>query len=1104
MAVVTKAGAPVVRAWEESVTIPTYPVPPPDRNPMFLDKRVYQGSSGKVYPNPFTDRLSDQKNDQRYQAVFIENEYIRLMILPEIGGRIHIGLDKTNNYDFFYRQDVIKPALVGLLGPWISGGVEFNWPQHHRPSTYMPVQHVIEEHADGSRTVWLSEHEPMNRMKGMVGVCLHPGKAIVEAKVRLYNRTPFVQTFLWWANVGIRVHDQYQAFFPPDVTFVADHARRAMSRFPMARDFYYGVDYRAGVDITWYRNIPVPTSYMVTKSEFDFFGGYDHAARAGVVHVANHHIAPGKKLWTWGNADFGYAWDRELTDSGGPYIELMAGVFTDNQPDFSWLQPFETRTFTQFWYPIQEIGPAKNANQQVAVNLEPASGGYRIGVCATELLRGVTVSLSMQGNTVFERSVHVEPGKPFIAVVPMARARSESDLLLRVRDSQGRELIRYRPIERGDPEPPAPASEPRDPDKIDTTEELYLTGLHLEQYRHATRYAETYWTEALNRDPEDVRSNNAMGLLLLRRGQFHKAEAHFRRALSRLTRRNSNPYDGEPWYNLGVTLQYQGRLADARAAFYKAAWNYAWQSASYHALAAIDCLEGNPVSSLEHLDRALSTNTDSLKTRDLKTAVLRVLGRTEEAAASARQTVEIDPLDLQARYELAVLAPDTEGEFFGILNGALQSCLDVAFDYAAAGLWADAENLMERFLEQSGAAHPMLRYATAWMAESRGDGEKAARWYRAGREAPSDYCFPSRLEEMIVLEAALRHDAGDARAHYYLGNLLYDKNRREEAIGHWEQAGRLDAEFSIPWRNLGIACYNVRRQPGRAIECYEKACRSNPSDARLLYEFDQLRKRTAAEPRMRLAELERRRDLVDQRDDLTIELVSLYNFTGQSDTALAILLARRFHPWEGGEGLVSGQYVAAHMLLGVEALGGGNAGDALSHFEAARHYPHNLGEGKHLLTRETHLDYFGGLALTLASRAEEAKGLWRRAADTENETDMFAYYRALALRCLGDDAGAIALLRRLHQYAEAQINADVKIDYFATSLPNFLLFEDDLGKRNRIECLFLRGLANLGLNRLREAAADLTQVLAVDRSHLFARLELDGVVRSVEETTPTP
>lgn len=358
-----------VQCWEQQVVIPTYPVQEADPNPMFLEKRVYQGSTGKVYPNPFTDSVSLEKVDKSYKAIMLENEYIQLMILPEIGGRIHAGLDKTNQYDFFYRQHVIKPALVGLLGPWISGGVEFNWPQHHRPSTYMQVHSAIEEHSDGSRTVWLSEHDPMLRMKGMVGVRLSPGKAIVEARVRLYNRTPLPQTFLWWANVAVRVHDQYQAFFPPDVTYVADHAKRAVSTFPVARKSYYGVDYSPGTDISWYRNIPVPTSYMVTESRYDFFGGYDHARQAGLVHTSNHHVAPGKKLWTWGNAEFGHAWDRNLTDSDGPYVELMAGAYTDNQPDFSWLHPYETKTFSQYWYPIQSIGPAKNANTEAAVNL---------------------------------------------------------------------------------------------------------------------------------------------------------------------------------------------------------------------------------------------------------------------------------------------------------------------------------------------------------------------------------------------------------------------------------------------------------------------------------------------------------------------------------------------------------------------------------------------------------------------------------------------------------------------------------------------------------------------------------------------------------------
>ncbi len=686
------AGSPV-RAWEEPVVIPTYPPHPAQKLPMFLDKRVYQGSSGKVYPNAFTDQVSDQSIETTYRGVFLENDYIRLMILPEIGGRIHIGQDKTNGYDFFYKQTVIKPALVGLLGPWISGGVEFNWPQHHRPSTFMSVPFSIEEHEDGSRTVWLSEHEPMNRMKGMVGICLHPGKSCIEAKVRLYNRTPLVQTFLWWANVGVRVHEEYQSFFPPDVAYVADHAKRAISSFPIARNYYYGVDYRSGVDLTWYKNIPVPTSYMVTKSKFDFFGGYDHGKQAGFVHVANRYIAPGKKQWTWGNAEFGYAWDRELTDCDGPYIELMAGVYTDNQPDFSFLAPYETKTFSQYWYPIQKIGPVKNANKRVAVNVQRTDEGWKVGVAASEYLDLSTVRFTKKGSVVLERQVDVGPGKPFVEVTGAEQTADESDLRLSVFDKHGTELICYAPEKIREGKPPDPAIEPARPGEIQTNEELYLIGLHLDQYRHATREPEPYWHEALRRDPGDARCNMALGRAVLRQGYFSKAESYFRAAIERFTFLNPNPYDGEPPYSLGLALRYQGRNDEAYESFYKAAWNYAWQSAAYYEIAAIDCARGDYSSALGSLALSLAGNSNHLKARNLQAAILRRLGRDSEAQSLVEATIELDSLDLFSRNELSLLHRSSGEEVFRLFRGEAHTYFDVALDYARAGLWKEANEL---------------------------------------------------------------------------------------------------------------------------------------------------------------------------------------------------------------------------------------------------------------------------------------------------------------------------------------------------------------------------------------------------------------------------
>lgn len=434
-----------VQVRREPTVIPTYEPAAPDPNPMFLEKRVYQGSSGKVYPLPFIDRISETPTDKTWDAIYLENEFVSLMMLAEIGGRIHAGKDLTNGYDFFYRQSVIKPALVGLAGPWASGGVEFNWPQHHRPATFMPTDVHIEHGDDGSVTVWMGDHEPMNRMKGMHGVCLHPGRSVIELKVRLYNRTPYTQTFLWWANIATRVHQGYKSFFPPDAHMVADHAKRATSSYPLCEGFYYGVNYgergRSGVpvdelpsdflpansggegpmyapnDLSWYANIPVPTSYMCMGTAEDFFGGYDYFAKAGLLHLADHHIAPGKKQWTWGNHEFGYAWDRNLTDTDGPYIELMAGVYTDNQPDFSFIAPGETKTFSQFWYPYQEIGAVSYANLDAALSLVETEEGWDVGVAVTRPIPGACVQVLSDAGTLLDWTGDLAPGTPFVAQV---------------------------------------------------------------------------------------------------------------------------------------------------------------------------------------------------------------------------------------------------------------------------------------------------------------------------------------------------------------------------------------------------------------------------------------------------------------------------------------------------------------------------------------------------------------------------------------------------------------------------------------------------------------------------------------------------------------
>jgi len=1104
--------APVVRAWSEPIVLPTYNPEPPDKNPMFLQRRVYQGSSGKVYPLPFYDRISDQRQPRTWQAAYIENEFLRVMVLPELGGRIHAALDKTNGYDLLYRQESIKPALVGLAGPWISGGIEFNWPQHHRPATFMPCDVHFEEHPDGGKTIWLSDHEPVSRMKGMHGVCLHPGKSYIELKVRLYNRTEFVQSFLWWANVATKVHELYQSFFPPDVYYVADHAKRAMSRFPLCQTKYYGVDYagraKTGVpaherprqfvpppgmykpnDLSWYANIPVPTSYMCMGTDEDFFGGYDHRAQAGIVHVASHHISPGKKQWTWGNDEFGYAWDRNLTDADAngvyhPYIEIMAGVFTDNQPDFSFLAPGETRTFSQFWYPIQKIGPAQKANLDAAISLRIEKGIARVGVAVTERREGVTVRISSRRKQVAEWKADLAPDSPLVETARLQGKIAETDLTLSVSDGSGRELISYTPKKREPREVPPAASEPLPPEKIASSDELYITGLHLEQYRHATRFPESYWGEALKRDPDDSRCNNAMGLWHLRRGEFAVAEAHFRRAIARLVLRNPNPRDGEAYRNLGLALRHLGRDDDAYAAFYKSTWNADQQAAAFHAIAEIDCCRRDWAAALSHIDLSLRRNTDNLRARDLKVIVLRKLGREEDAATLLEQTLQLDALDYWAHY--------LNGE---LQTGDAQVRLDLAIDYSRAGLFAEAVAILECSTIRPGyGAAPLVEYYLGYMHERAGNIEAADEHYLAAASAPPDYCFPSRLEEIEVLQAAMRANPKDAKAPYYLGNLFYDRRRQREAVALWERSVKLDPTFSIAWRNLGIGYFNILNQPAKARAAYDKAVKANPTDSRLIYERDQLRKRMGDAPAKRLADLEKQIDLAGGRDDLAVELCALYNQTGQPARALEVLTSRKFQPWEGGEGLALAQFVRAHLALGRESLTNQNPINATEHFQAALRSPENLGEAKHLLANQSDIHYWLGVAASAAGDKAAAKKHWITAAQTRGDFQEMSvrafsemsYFAAMSLQQLGRKTEAKQLLREILTYARQLQQSKVIIDYFATSLPTMLLFEDDLQSRQETAAIFLQAQAHLGLGAKAQARTLLKKVLSRDPNHALA------------------
>ena len=1082
-----------VKVWEEEIIIPTYEIGEAEKNPMFLEKRVYQGSSGSVYPYPVVEKIEDTAVDKSYQAVYLENEYIKVMILPELGGRIQMAYDKIKQRHFIYYNNVIKPALVGLTGPWISGGIEFNWPQHHRPSTYLPVDYTIEQLADGGATVWVCERERMFHQYGSAGFTLRPDKAVIEIKGKVYNPTPIPQTFLWWANPAVAVNDDYQSVFPADVKAVFDHGKRDVASFPIATGTYYKVDYSAGVDISMYKNLPVPTSYMADKSKYDFVGGYENDTKAGLLHVASHHVSPGKKQWTWGNGDFGTAWDRNLTDKDGPYIELMTGVYTDNQPDFTWLQPYEEKTFTQYFMPYRELGIVKNASKDLLLNIEQTTEKKAlVKVFATSKQENIKVVLKEGDKLIFEKTCHLSPKVVFEEEVDIDGIHFDK-IEISILASNGKVLLSWTKNDIEDFEMPEAAPAAKDIQDIETNEDLYLTGLHLEQYRHATYDPTTYYKEALKRDPKDIRNNNALGLWLIRHGQCAEAEQYLRAAIKRQMELTPNPYDGEPLYNLGLSLKFQNKLDDAYDNFHKACWNGAWQDSGYYALAQISAIKGEFEQALTEIDKSLFRNWNNLVGRSFKIAILNRLERKEEAIALIDDSLKIDKFNFGALFLRYMITGSGKENLIHIMRCESHNYCELAIDYVGAGLYTEAIAVLDLGMDVCAEISPMLYYYKGYAQSLSGDQESAKSTFSQANQANPNGCFPNALEAIKALQTAIKVNPKESKAYYYLGDLWYDKRQYKEAICCWEISKEMDNQFPTVLRNLALAYFNKYNKQEEAVDLLEKAFALDTKDARILMELDQLYKRINKPHQGRLNFLIAHKEVVYTRDDLYLEYVTLLNQTEKYAEAIERIENRIFHPWEGGEGKVPEQYQIARIDLAKECLQEQKYTEAIKLLEECFLYPHHMGEGKLCNAQENDIHYFLGCAYKGLNEGEKATHYYELAAEGLDEPSDAMYYndqkpdkifyKGLALVALDKTGEAEKVFQKLITYSDTHYNDQIKIDYFAVSLPDLLIWEDDLNKRNQIHCSYIKGLGLMGLGKNYESQMALQKSLDMNINH---------------------
>jgi len=1023
------------------IVIPTYPEPAAEEMPMFAENRVHQRTSGRPYPNKVVMEVCrTHKEDKEYTLVTLENKYVKIEILPEIGGRIYSAYDKTTGYDYFYKQHVIKPALIGVLGSWISGGVEFNWPFHHRASGFMPCDFMVEELADGSACCHLSEHDPIDRMKGMVSIILRPNETSLETKMRLYNRNSVEKSFLWWENAAVPVNESYQIFFPQDVSYVNFHYLKSRTTYPVAGNgVFNGIPMESDRDISWHKNTKQATSYFAAASDFDFFGGYDHGKECGVVHIGDHHISPGKKMFTWAYCQLSKSWENALTDTDGEYAELMAGSYSDNQPNFAWLAPYETKEFSQHWYPITKIGSPTFANLNCAFTIDRVNGRFMLQT--TKEYKNVLIKVSDKDNVYLEETCTLTPDTVFEKNIKDLPEFIKVEVL-----SAGKMIAEYTEKVFNKFNMPEVITDMPSAAGMNSADELYLAGVHVDQYRDPAVLPDSYWKEALKRNINHIPSLIAMAKFELGNYRIYEAERYASRAIDALTIYNERLQSGEAYYTMGRILETKGETDRAYDYYHKAYWAADSVSKAMTRIAVIDIKRGDYTNAIRHSENAL----DYGRSNNLALACLVIAKRElgENIDRIIEKQLSSDSLDHMMRF----LSNDEK--LYDIMDSdAVQTCLDLAFDLAAMGRYDDILSLLNGLEEKRpDCRRKPLYYAIAYYKEL--TGKNCASDLEKAKSAELGSCYPMRYEEIAILENAIEK-TDDNEAKMLLGCLYYNKLQYEKAARLWESS----KDNYISRRNLAVAYFSHLDRGYDALEIMRSLLKERPNDQELLYETIVLMDKMGVSPKEK-AELISAHNTI--RDDVLTELAKAYNQMFMPDMAITTLMSHDFVPCEGGEHAIADQYMFAYLVKGKTEFDKGNIKEALDMFKKGQILPQSLGAGIWNHCKLVPLKYHEALCLELLGSRAEADDIFSYIANITIEyfSNMhlkeLPYWQAKAFLHLGETTKAQHLMTKyIREWAKIEHTKDN--GYFGTT-PFFIPFVDKPEKLRRAQYLYLMSL----------------------------------------------
>ena len=847
-----------------TLTLPTYEEDLPDVNPRF---DLFARRPFLIYPYTTRTNLTDRRADKTWRTLELENEYLKLVVLPDLGGRIYSCVDKATGHEMFYANPSIKYADVAYRGAWVALGVEFNFPVSHNWMTVSPVDFGSVRHEDGSAAVWVGNVDRPYGMQWRVELRLRPGRSLLEQTTTLYNRSDVRHRFYWWTTASVRAEGDSHILYPME--FSASHHFADVDTWPVDS---------SGVDLSYPRNhLAGFVSRFVHGSREPFMGVYHPQTESGMVHVADHHDMPGKKIWSWGWDDEGKDWRRALSDDQSAYLEVQAGLFR-NQETYAFLEPQQLLRFRETYQPVRKIGGYSRANDEGVVHVRRGDGNaLRVGLNLTRSVRGGQIVIRAGTAKLREESLSLAPSEAFAATY--ADLAAPGPYSVEAHDAAGRVLLahtegRYDFVPKSDvktgPQPAhvfPPREKRSEGDWIELGRHQELNGKRLE--------AHDVYAAALAAFPDSPELSRAAGRLAVQIKRFDDAIE----PLSRAVAQKSN--DAEALYYLGLAQLAVGEVQKARFAWDQAASLPGWRAATLLQLARLAAREGSaletghepgagpdsrpdPFRGLQLVQQALEDSPEMIRAGGMEVALLRRTGQADEARARLRRWQALDPPSSFLRHE-AVLLGGTDPPLWAHLASDPERVLELAVDYMALGLWDDAHALLARRYPATGVVaepgavlpqdYPLVAYYRGYCALKLG---------RSGRDdfalasrQSTRYVFPNRAESLVVLRHALDVNPDDATAHFLLGSLHLSGGRTDEALAEWAKARALDPRLPVLHRNVGFALLYARTDAESALRAFEEGMGADPTNVELYQGADQALSLLARGPDERIAALRR-------------------------------------------------------------------------------------------------------------------------------------------------------------------------------------------------------------------------------------------------------